>query len=1464
MGEAIYKKNELFQINFAIDNKILKQHTITGLVLREKEADNVIPTYKLEAEYNSDITDMKGHLKLNIVPEGRDIKTVLSLETNRKKSTDQPLRIVDIEGMLTHKKSEEDIDYKVDYTYKSFRKTTASLTGDVTLSMFKSNIDLNFIFSSLNLKLDSPANVKIGHAYDGSKGGKSFINLGLTLPSTKVNHNVKVIVGLDGFSLDSVEVQVKTPSSLDKPLIVSLAKSNSKNDDADVTEIQLLFNNFNIDLSTRKSAIAQALIKVDEDNILRSLLLKLRREKSQDGKRNDARLELEKNSKAMASFGLNTNLKLDLAKLATNPKEIPRQEASAAFDMKVLDYTGSMQGSLNLEKSAEKNSHSGEFEFKTDSILKFLTKVSNLNVKFDKKGDAFKANLELVRLGDLRTLKLASTSGIRKNGDMNEFDVSYEKNMANGDKNSAKGLVKYSIKDYFNSHLTINVEKAYRLKFHIQNENGKRMLHFNRAHLDFFPVEGDYKITSERKTEGDLSYLDASVNARRGEPNALSDKDKLEIYANANLKNVRSVSAEKCVSREIDAKIKVKSFKVDLDLKTNRKFDLATQIGSLKVASNHKFPNFRKSGEIIDFKDNLDLTTSVNSEFKSLNKQFKAKYQVEALGKVANLDFTREITKGNVNYNFNAVINKVNNFNVRLIADMASYGMKTFEIGIKQDLVKTYESRLLKKELGVLDCVVKSSFERVKDKASGKYLLDTSMSAKCDNKVIGDFSILIDRAYPKDLETWSPFSFQTSKIRWSHERFEVGKRYLELTLDKTDIKKKGLAEIKAELGEFKLSNLISYSREVDPTSEKLTKGSYKLETNVGAKAKKTCDLKIENDGPTHFSTLNCKVTTSLFPETSYGYALKREGIDEKISGKKNIQLDVNIPGRTIRVEYARSKELVDLNDGREYEATAKVYLDYAKDKERCATIQFKRDQIAQGHTKFNLVVSRTPVQTLKQVGLEIERKRSFNQTSLNLELNYETASGKKNSLKSAVILASNFVSNSISSELSLSRPNVNIMYENKFNKNDGKLQNLGVRLGRLLKLSVEKEDPENRRISIEFANPDASKYAIDSDESLDKGVFTVRSSLRSSGGDLLSTLKSTFDSNDNTFVVTINPVKANANKEYTFNFGLFNESFANAIVAETVKDSKTILGTASLKIVKDNGHKDLVLNLKWNRLWGKIKADILNEPSSPSNEKFNSYFGDVYGVLSDDLKPAIDNIRNTRKSVRGDFKKLGMALADFYATIAPGLKEKFLMQPKNIEPEEEDVPLYKRAFAAYNRLAKRLEDLSLKIRSKSKLLSRLIPRLPVLTYNPDRLTKNIAPFSNDLEVRRPTLNAHNLYQFNAEYRDYLRRLGERVLNFKNTMVRNLAGYGIKGLINKYKFRSLSSYTIVGSVFNKRNIVFFNGESTTLKASCKYLLAHELRKNQFSVILNQNDSPNVISVSAYGKDLIDITYDKVNF
>ncbi len=63
--------------------------------------------------------------------------------------------------------------------------------------------------------------------------------------------------------------------------------------------------------------------------------------------------------------------------------------------------------------------------------------------------------------------------------------------------------------------------------------------------------------------------------------------------------------------------------------------------------------------------------------------------------------------------------------------------------------------------------------------------------------------------------------------------------------------------------------------------------------------------------------------------------------------------------------------------------------------------------------------------------------------------------------------------------------------------------------------------------------------------------------------------------------------------------------------------------------------------------------------------------------------------------------------------------------------------------------------------------------------------------------------------------------------------------------------------MIGHVYNKRNVLAFNGELRQLKAKCNYLLAHELAKNQFTVILNNNDKQGVISVSAYGQPAIEI-------
>jgi hypothetical protein len=513
-------------------------------------------------------------------------------------------------------------------------------------------------------------------------------------------------------------------------------------------------------------------------------------------------------------------------------------------------------------------------------------------------------------------------------------------------------------------------------------------------------------------------------------------------------------------------------------------------------------------------------------------------------------------------------------------------------------------------------------------------------------------------------------------------------------------------------------------------------------------------------------------------------------------------------------------------------------------------------------------ITRMPVETLKQITFQVERTRAHNGTHFESSLSYELVNGKSNSLQSSIVMDSNLLSSSIVSEVSLIRPEVNVRYENRFNKNNGKLQHMCLRLGKLLRLSIDKEDSENRNISISFANPDESKYNVESTKSTSNGIRLVKSKLILKPAQVLSEMESSFDSNRNVFQVRISPVKANSNKVYLLDFGMYNESLATATVSETVSGQRIILGQAQLGIFKQANENDLVLNLKWNRVWSKIKSDVLNEQeaSASTNENYNSYFGDVYAVLSEDLKPTVLNVRETRKEVRSDFNKVAIVLADFYSTAIPSLRKRFdsyAAQDSGIlqNIDGEYIPLYKRAFRRFNGLAENLNALRLSLKPISQRLADLIPRLPVFTYNPERLTKDIPPFDNDLEVRRPTLKAHNLYQFSAEYRERVRSMAERVLNLKNSILRNMGT--LRGLYNKYKLRSLSSYTIVASVFNRRNIVFFDGDSTTLKTSCRYLLAHELRKNQFSVVLNDGKSDAVVSVSAYGQELIDISYTKAS-
>ena len=336
-------------------------------------------------------------------------------------------------------------------------------------------------------------------------------------------------------------------------------------------------------------------------------------------------------------------------------------------------------------------------------------------------------------------------------------------------------------------------------------------------------------------------------------------------------------------------------------------------------------------------------------------------------------------------------------------------------------------------------------------------------------------------------------------------------------------------------------------------------------------------------------------------------------------------------------------------------------------------------------------------------------------------------------------------------------------------------------------------------------------------------------------------------------------------QSYNLNIGVFNESFANGFLT---KNGNVQLGVATLGVVSHDDHSDLQMTLRWNRVWGQFKQDVLGlDESAAQSDKFKSYFGDVYAKLQEELKPIVDRVREERTKVQQDISGSFYLLLDYYKYYLPQAWQDKLQavvaarQQAKLEEEKliKDLPMYKRVFFKYNKLADKLKDLHVRVRKYSKRLARFVPRLPKVAYNNEVQLNKMAPlYDNNLIVTRPTYNSFTLYQFNAEYRERLRGLAQSLLRTKGNLLRNTNGYSLKALYNKYKLRPLREYTMVGHVYNRRNVLSFNGELKALRTKCRYLLAHELSKNQFSVILNNNDQQGIISVSAYGQAPIDIS------
>lgn len=170
---------------------------------------------------------------------------------------------------------------------------------------------------------------------------------------------------------------------------------------------------------------------------------------------------------------------------------------------------------------------------------------------------------------------------------------------------------------------------------------------------------------------------------------------------------------------------------------------------------------------------------------------------------------------------------------------------------------------------------------------------------------------------------------------------------------------------------------------------------------------------------------------------------------ELLFGKRDMDLEINLPSsRVLKLQYVASFDThidaIDLNsadnedddidedDERGFNATLTYHWDYKKQPSKYVKINAKRDNYAKGSSR--IVVDFLNYPNLRLFTVEVDRKRSFNETELGLALSYELVDGKKNKLEIDSILSSDRDSVSVSVEANLDRPKFNTYYASRIER----------------------------------------------------------------------------------------------------------------------------------------------------------------------------------------------------------------------------------------------------------------------------------------------------------------------------------------------------------------------------------------------------------------------------------------------
>jgi hypothetical protein len=673
----------------------------------------------------------------------------------------------------------------------------------------------------------------------------------------------------------------------------------------------------------------------------------------------------------------------------------------------------------------------------------------------------------------------------------------------------------------------------------------------------------------------------------------------------------------------------------------------------------------------------------------------------------------------------------------------------------------------------------------------------------------------------------------------------------------------GNFEFEIKLYELGFGQKITYTRQLDAETGKLNSGNYQYITNFGDSAIKNCQLNIESKS-NYYNTLNCALSSKMMPiDLNYGWALKVTKPADYILGKRDVELQLNLPFRKMKFDYKANYDKV-LNDDltkinentpHNFEGSLKFYYDLQNDINSYLLLNLKREHNQEeGKSSFTATLLNHP--DFNSIEYKFNRIRDYNQTTLQSVLSYQLAKldKKSNQLTLTLIMSSDMNENTFSTQFNLERPSIDLVYDNKFNKHTGEMNYINIQIAKVLKLTVDKGvDNDDRKISIEFNNPSSNEYKLEATSTVDDSLYKVVGKL-SKNAQSISQLTSSFDSNKNQLNATIQSLNPDNQNKYELSTSLLDEKTFKAVV---VNNQKKVID-ATLSIVKDENknfyyeisYPKLKLNLNWSRFWSQLKKEILDSRDVYENDKFNSYFGDAYSQLKSELTQPCVNSKDGLSNIGQDFATLIFIeaasyekyLSPFpifnrrYSQVKYGIQNSFIEvdedDDEDDDDDEEDDYSNGSILSRYNQFANRFNNME----SNSPVYyylynSNTVPRLPIIYYEYNSFSGQL---DNSLTVSLEKFNTDNLYQLNSQYRDFLRQLADKVLTIKSAMIKSK---NLMAMRNEYTLSA--DFKLVGHIHNRRNIIQFNGNFNALQTRCQYLLAHDIHRNKFSIILNND-------------------------